>query len=154
MNMPIYKATAILVLCCLVVLPVSAEVYKWTDAQGRVHYGDRAPDQDVKPMDIDPHSNSSSGVADDAQRQENTRRLLRAFEEENRIKQEQQRQQQAQASKRKKRCAEARDRRSRYRDARALYDFDKQGKRYFLSEAQRRQAEARAAHDVEQWCTD
>jgi hypothetical protein len=154
MNMPVFKAAAIVALCCLVVLPAAAEVYKWTDAQGRVHYGDRAPDQDVKPMDINPHGNSTSGVADDARRQENTRRLLRAFDEENRIKQEQQRKQQARESQRAKRCAEARDRRSRYRDARALYDFDKQGRRYFLSEEQRRQAEARAVRDVRQWCTD
>jgi len=154
MNMPIYKVTTILVLSCLVVFPASAEVYKWTDAQGRVHYGDRAPNEEAEPIDINPHSNSTSGVADDAQRQENTRRLLRAFEEENRIKQEQQRKQQAQASKRTKRCAEARDRQRRYHDARALYDFDEQGKRYILSEEQRRQAEARAARDVQQWCSD
>lgn len=34
---------ALLVLTCLLAAPASAGVYKWTDAQGRTHYGDAPP---------------------------------------------------------------------------------------------------------------
>lgn len=29
--------------CCLLALPAGADIAKWTDAEGRVHYGDRPP---------------------------------------------------------------------------------------------------------------
>ena len=33
-------------------LPAAAEVYRWTDANGVVHYGDRAPDSKLKPAEL------------------------------------------------------------------------------------------------------
>lgn len=36
------RKTLCLYLLCLVA-PVSAEVYRWTDGEGKIHYGDRAP---------------------------------------------------------------------------------------------------------------
>ena len=33
-------------------LPATAEVYRWTDANGVVHYGDKAPDSKVKPAQL------------------------------------------------------------------------------------------------------
>ena len=38
----------ILLVPCLAV----AEIYKWVDAQGNVHYGDKPPDQPAETMDI------------------------------------------------------------------------------------------------------
>lgn len=32
-----------IIMLALLATPVGAEVYKWTDAQGKVHYGDRPP---------------------------------------------------------------------------------------------------------------
>lgn len=42
------KTAACLLLCCALALPAAAEVKKWTDAQGRVHYGDRPPGDSAK----------------------------------------------------------------------------------------------------------
>ena len=38
--------TVTMLLCCLPLLaaPALAEMYKWTDAEGRVHFSDRKPD--------------------------------------------------------------------------------------------------------------
>ena len=33
-------------------LPAAAEVYRWTDANGVVHYGDKAPDAKTKPAQL------------------------------------------------------------------------------------------------------
>ncbi|WP_411886932.1 DUF4124 domain-containing protein [Hydrocarboniphaga effusa] len=33
-------------------LPAAAEVYRWTDANGVVHYGDKAPDAKAKPAQL------------------------------------------------------------------------------------------------------
>lgn len=43
------------VLCLLLLtlsLPAAAEVYRWTDANGVVHYGDKAPDSKVRPAQL------------------------------------------------------------------------------------------------------
>ena len=36
----------LLIAACLAWLPAQAQLYKWTDEQGRLHYSDQAPDQD------------------------------------------------------------------------------------------------------------
>lgn len=43
-------------LLALALLPAigTAEVYKWTDAQGRVHYGDQPPTPKAQPLDLPP----------------------------------------------------------------------------------------------------
>jgi hypothetical protein len=39
---------------CLVVLPVMAETYKWTDDNGKVHYSDQPPPAGVKKRNVSP----------------------------------------------------------------------------------------------------
>jgi hypothetical protein len=38
----------------LIALPVQAEVYRWVDADGHVHYGDKAPTPGAKPAELPP----------------------------------------------------------------------------------------------------
>ncbi|TDX96882.1 DUF4124 domain-containing protein [Thiohalophilus thiocyanatoxydans] len=141
-----------LMLVLMLLAPAGAEIFKWTDDQGRVHYGDRPPDEDARSVDVDPGTSTGSPAPSDAERREKTRRLLRAYDEERRIKQQQVQQHQAREAERKQRCVRARDRLKQYRHAGALYDLDEQGNRQFLEHDQRRQAEARAAQDVDKWC--
>ena len=141
-----------LLLAGLLITPAGAEVYKWTDEQGRVHYGDRPPEEGAQSVDVDPGSSSGSPVPSDAERRDKTRRLLRAYDEERRIKQQREQQEAARAAERQQRCAHARDRLRSYTQAGGLYELDDQGNRRFLDESRRRQAEARAAQDVSRWC--
>ena len=50
----------LIVAILLVAAPVAAQVYKWTDSQGRVHYGDRPPD-DAKKQELKIRVNSYDG---------------------------------------------------------------------------------------------
>lgn len=143
---------AAFVLFLLSVSAAGAQVYKWTDEQGRVHYGDKPPEQGARTMQVDPGSASNSPVPSDAERRDKTRRLLRAYDEERRIKQQREQQHAAREAERKKRCARARDRLRSYTHAGGLYELDDQGNRRFLSDERRQQAEARAAQDVDKWC--
>ncbi|MDZ7661317.1 DUF4124 domain-containing protein [Thiohalophilus sp.] len=141
-----------LLLASLLSVSMAAEVYKWTDEQGRVHYGDRPPEEGASSVDVDPGPASGSPIPGDAERREKTRRLLRAYEEERRVKQQREQRQEAEAAERHKRCAWARDRLRRYKQAGRLYDLDEAGNRRILADSQRQQAEAQAARDVEKWC--
>ena len=42
-RMTLPRLTWLLLLCAAASLPVSADIYRWTDADGRIHFGDRAP---------------------------------------------------------------------------------------------------------------
>jgi len=39
-------ALLLLITACLAWPPAQAQLYKWTDEQGRIHYSDKAPDKD------------------------------------------------------------------------------------------------------------
>ena len=51
-----------LLLALIVAAPVAADVYKWTDAQGRAHYSDSAP-PDTKAQQVRLRINSIQGPA-------------------------------------------------------------------------------------------
>lgn len=131
---------------------VSAEVYKWVDEQGQVHYGDKAPEQGASSLQVDPGPAADTPPPDEAERREKRHRLLRAYEQERQIKQQREQEQTAREAERKKRCAWARDRLRRYTHAGALYDLDEEGNRRLLDDSQRQQAEANARQDVKKWC--
>ncbi|WP_293389285.1 DUF4124 domain-containing protein [Nevskia sp.] len=46
--------TVLLLLPLLSLTPASAEVYRWTDAKGVTHYGDKAPSDQAKPVQLPP----------------------------------------------------------------------------------------------------
>jgi len=52
----------IALLLCLAVIPVRAEVYRWVDEQGTVHFGDRPPAAAVEPLEIAPNVTGSRGL--------------------------------------------------------------------------------------------
>lgn len=152
MTRKVLSIAGILLLLGVAGTALPAEVYKWVDEQGRVHYGDKPPEQGASSLQVDPGPGSDTPPPDEAERREKRRRLLRAYEQERQIKQQREQQQNARETERKKRCAWARDRLRRYTHAGALYDLDEEGNRRILADNQRRQAEANARQDVKKWC--
>lgn len=143
---------ASLALC--VYLPVataSAEVYKWTDAEGRVHFGDRPPQGKVETVQM-PEKTGNDPAASPEERLEKQRRLLHAFDEERRQKRDAQAQARQEKAERQRNCAEARDNLRSQEAAGAVYRLGPNGERMFLDAAERAQALARARSAVEQWC--
>lgn len=58
-----------IIMLALLATPVGADVYKWTDAQGKVHYGDRPPTLDTpKPFNLQA-SEAAEARAAEARRQ-------------------------------------------------------------------------------------
>lgn len=43
---------------------LAGEIHRWTDSQGRVHYGDRPPDRvETRPLELEPHVMESVPLA-------------------------------------------------------------------------------------------
>ncbi len=131
--------------------PLSAgAIYKWTDAQGRVHYSDRPADADSGSVKIRPAPQPPQ--ADVQERRIRQQKLLRAFDEEREIDRQKAAKAREDRQLRADNCASARQNLEAYRNARYLYDEDAGGERRILSHAERSQATEKMRQAVEYWC--
>ena len=138
----------------LVVLPAgtaaAGEVYRWTDAEGNVHFGDRPPDQDrAQKLDLRTRPGDAAAAR---RRLEREQRLLRAFEEERQVRARAQRQAAEAERQRRRNCEKAREVLREYREATYLYDENPDGSRRILSHEERAEAEREARAQVRHWC--
>lgn len=65
-------------LILLAALPASAEIHKWTDAQGRVHFGDKPTDSRIQSQEVQVHDYKPGADADTRNIYERRQRLLDA----------------------------------------------------------------------------
>lgn len=131
---------------------VAAEgVYKWTDAQGRVHFGDRPPGEATS-TPIIPPAPSTAPTATDAERAARQQRLLDMYRDERLEKEEGEAKQKAEEEDRRRRCAHAKDRLDRYERSARIYDPQPNGERRYLSDGER-DAEIRTTrNEIARWC--
>lgn len=141
----------ITILLCTLATTVPAEVYKWTDAQGNVHFGDRPPAGKSETINMPSHEAPAvPAVSED--RIEKQRRLLDAYAEERRIKGEADEKARKEKAERKRKCADLRDDLRNQENAGSVYNLDKNGERVFLSNEEREASTAALRKEVEYWC--
>jgi len=129
----------------------AGEIYKCTDARGKVHYGDR-PCGDNASVFVPKGAPPADAGVD--QRRQKTQRLLDALQEERRQAQHAELEQRVEAEKRRLNCQRARDRLRQFSEASALYHVDEEGNRSVFSDAEREASTQEARAAVEQWCGD
>ena len=129
-----------------------AEIYRWTDAQGRVHFGDRPRGEEAQRLQIEtPLAAPSPDLPSDAQRHAEQQRLIDALREDRQAREAERRKAAQEEAQRSQRCAYARNRLKRYRGGR-LYQPQEDGGRRYLDDTERRREIARAEDEVERWC--
>ncbi|HMM74678.1 MAG TPA: DUF4124 domain-containing protein [Gammaproteobacteria bacterium] len=128
-------------------MAIAAEVYKWTGADGEVHFGDHPPSAGAEQIVV----RGGSGTADPG-RQERTRRLLQEFETERAEQAEREAALAREEDERAAACAQARNRNFEYQNSGYLYEWSADGQKRVLSEAEHRRARAEARADVDKWC--
>lgn len=140
----------LLFLLLLVAGAAPAEVYRWVDEQGVVHFEDRPqlPDAGGGRSYAPP----AASVDDPQQRMEKTRKLLNAYQAERQQAREQKQQRQQEQAKRTRQCGIARDRLRQYQQYGAIYRLDDAGKRVYLSEQERAALIQRSRDDIARWC--
>ncbi|UAW99319.1 DUF4124 domain-containing protein [Halopseudomonas nanhaiensis] len=120
----------------LVIAPLHAQIYRWTDAQGRVHFSER-PVQGAEQIEVDPQVIERDAQV--RQREQNLRRIMDVRSEERAAEQlklnEQRNRQRAQ-------CDDLRRQLAQFDKRMFWYDEDANGKRI---EVDRKRVEARKA---------
>ena len=132
-------------------MPASADVYRWVDADGRVHFGDRPPaDTQVEQIEVGEGASVSGDLEERGDRRE---RFLDVMEEEREEDARAAAERGREEDKRRKNCAIASDRLRQIQDARFIFEptTDPDNPR-ILDEGERADYLARARKDVARWC--
>jgi hypothetical protein len=138
---------------------LQAEVYRWVDEQGRMHFSDRVPHQ----MEQSYSSQSSSSGTEkksetaaqagiEAKRREKELRMLRALQAEREKKAATAARQKKVQSRQRRNCEIARMNLDATRTSNRIYRRDDDGNRVYLDDADiEKEIVARQA-DVDKWC--
>lgn len=133
-----------------VALPVLAdEIYRWVDAEGRVHFGDKPP-ENAERVELTP---VPAGDPQLQQRQEREERLTEIMAED-RLRRDQERRTGAQAdADRRSNCETARKRNSQAADANyILRPTSDPNNPYYLTDAERLEFEQQLQAEIRRYC--
>ena len=133
----------------------AADVYKWIDEDGQVHYGHKTENKNAKKIEIKNRyidSGNSTAPLSAEERVNKQKRFLNALEAENKSIADDKRKKREQEELRVSRCNASRDQLRRAENASALYDLDEKGNRILLNKKQYEQAMSQARARVEKWC--
>jgi type IV secretory pathway VirB10-like protein len=155
------KRISLLALMILLSPIAQSEVYKWTDENGKVHFGDRPPvEQEAEQVAVPTgptgptteEGEAASAAEASVSRQEATQRLLEQYETERDAKKQAAAKKREEQAKRKANCAQAKDNLRNYQEHARLYVLDENGERRYYTSEEREKSLARAKADVKRWC--
>ncbi len=151
------QAVLALILAPVLALAVTSavaapEIYKWVDADGNVHYGDRPPATgvDSRTLSLPP---APAREPDQAQRDLKQRRLLDAFDAERNQRDQAKAEAAATRRERARDCEKARRELARFERANIVYTHDTSGARIYMSDEERLQAAANAKAWIGKHCS-
>ena len=130
--------------------PVYAGIYRWVDADGKVHFGDRPPAAETKEEMTIPQTPASPGTSSD--RATDRKRLLEQIQTERENRREEARKRADKKKERERRCVLAKDRLRIYTESSSLYDLTQDGERRVLSFEERERVTTNAEQAVKRWC--
>jgi hypothetical protein len=134
---------------------VSAEMYRWVDSQGRVHYSDEPPPagaKSSKTVTPPPPSYSPSGEAAKPktwQEKDVEFRQRQSTQAEAQAKKEKE---EADAKQKKQNCEIARKQLQTIESGQRISDINEKGEREYLDDAARQKALEDARRTVDTWC--
>ncbi|WP_165495685.1 DUF4124 domain-containing protein [Marinobacter halodurans] len=121
-------------LLALAVLPLHAEVYQWTDAQGQVHFGDRPPaNADARERQIESPRRLNGAGEDSAARIRELDEFFRRRQDERRAEEQAAAKREAASEKRDEACRRMLAELRHMKTINRFYRLNDQGETVFLS---------------------
>ena len=137
-------------LLLLLLIPIAAsagDIYRWTDENGQVHFGDHPVAADAQKIE-----GASPGDAATVKRLQHQQELLNGYQQLREGNREQSAKTELAQQERDFNCAEARDKLTRIQEARYVYRMSDSGERQILNDAEREASQASAQAQVDRWC--
>ncbi|MCW8942413.1 MAG: DUF4124 domain-containing protein [Gammaproteobacteria bacterium] len=141
-----------ILLLSLVITPVNAGVYKWTDDDGNVHFGDRPANPDSATEIIIHSDNNNTGVTNSSGNKKEREYLLRKIDEEKLADAEKRKKRSAEEKKRKKRCNYFKSRYQSHIQSNRTYRTSPEGERYYLTDEERAARKKKLSKNVAKYC--
>ncbi|MFK7731678.1 MAG: DUF4124 domain-containing protein [Pseudomonadales bacterium] len=116
---------------------VAAEVYKWVDEQGNVHYTDKKPANDKEPAKVDVKVHNTRKDAELDAYREYTKRNREAAETEAAISEKKKAKNRQTQQKRQHACKKILKRKREYQQGGVIYSEKKSGDRKYYSDEER-----------------
>ncbi len=142
----------ITVLIFILPILVKAEIYRWTDEAGNVHFSDKPVGEKAKEIKIKLRPSPLVNKQTVEQRRLRTEQYLRGREQERAEIDKQQKEKKQLRKKRKKKCLAAQKEYGRMSRARTIYYKGKDGARDYVGDSQRTKLLAAAKADIKRWC--
>ena len=136
----------------LVSLTAHAEIYKWTDETGKVHFSDKPVGEKAKTLDIKVQKANPSSAKTKDERKQRAEGFLRARQEEREEADKKLAEKKKLKALRKVNCKKAKKEYNETIKARAVYYKKKDGTRDYLGPERRKKEEAKAKADIKKWC--
>lgn len=159
------KHAGLISLTCLGMLVLTGHtqagnIYKWTDAEGNVHYGERPPASGATQVRIrerggvenaNAPSNSSTPTTQIDQKAQRDK-MIKAMQGDRLARQEKKQKKAEEQKKHKMQCAQAKDTLRQYKSAGSLYKLDADGKRHILPQSVKQKETQRLQAEIKKWC--
>lgn len=134
--------------------PAAGEIYKWTDENGTVHYGDRPTGANAEVrLDITSEPTDPERVRQIVQARNDARTDRQETEAAQAGNEPSPEDLRAEAEERAQKCTEYKDRLQKFITSRRLYRHDENGERVYLDEEQTLAARAQVQEKVEEYCS-
>jgi len=151
----LFVAIVRIVCTLLLILPfsasTSAEIYRWTDAQGKTHFSEHPPEEQVKSEEI---SSQLSPLNRDSSSEE-TKKLQQLFKgatpEEQALQQQEKAQQQKRDTRKGIACDKAKKQLQVLKGP--VYFTDENGKEYSVSEEERQRRVSKLEQEIRRHCS-
>ncbi len=128
----------------------AAKVYKWTDSNGNIHYGERPPTTQAKEVEL--HNLHPSGSGTPATPPQDINKLLDTLSKERKEKAEKSAAAEKERKHREKNCNAAKRNAAGYQIGGRIYEIDENGERRFLGDSEIDKKLEEARKEVEKWC--
>ena len=127
------------------------DIYKWTDKDGNVHFGDRPEGFDIERLEIESKATDPARVQAELQARADTRaQAAEADDDDEDASSEGEAQ--AGIQDRAERCADSRTSLQQVTNSRRMYREDEAGERVYLDEEEMQAARERVADQVDEYC--
>jgi hypothetical protein len=145
-----FKVTATLILtAALASTTANAEIYKWTDDDGNVHYTDTPMIASSQRVNIDSKATDNAQVTAQVQARLERQAVASTATAQTGLTAAEMR---AEKQARSEKCSKYRERLTRYVQTRHLYREDENGERVYLDESEMDQARSKVEGQVQEYC--
>lgn len=151
-----YNILFILLMMSVITVPVAvgqanAGIYKWTDKDGNVHFGDRPADIDTA-TELHIKTNNSTGIKNSSGNKKEREYLLKKIEEDDKADAEKRKEKAANDKKRRSLCNSYRSELQAYSQFGRVFTVAPDGERTYLTDQQRAAKKNKLKKGVAKYC--